>query len=556
MVDSNFEIANKTGRDYFDKRRSQLINERSSFIAHFKDLSRFIQPRRGRFDTNDRNKGDRRYNAIINSKATQAHRSSRAGLFAGVMSPARPWFKLETPNRDLMKRPGVKLWLARVEEIIRSIHNASNLYAMAPVVLGETLLFATGAMSHVNDFNDVARFYTHTAGSYMIGQNDRLEVNTLVRDFQMTSEQMVGEFGLSNVPLRVKRDYDNGAYHNWNPIVHFVEPNPNHDPTSKQSADKRMRSVKYATGDGESKNKFLSRKGFDSFPAYVLRWDVTGEDVYGTDCPAMTALGDIRGLQTKEKHKAQGIAKQVNPPLHGPATLRNIAISALPGGITIYDSEGTSGLKPVYEVKPDISGMIADIDKSERIIDEAFYVDLFLAISRMEGIQPKNQFELSQRNAERLLQLGPVLERIHGELLDKLIDRTFAQAVAAGIIPPAPLELQGSPLEVRYISSLAQAQKAVASGGIERVFAFAQGIASVVPSIMDKLNADEAIEEYAGIIGVPPRLIRDEDEVGQIRQARAKELAKAQALQSAAGIAAAAKDGAGAVKSLTEANNA
>ena len=82
--------------------------------------------------------------------------------------------------------------------------------------------------------------------------------------------------------------------------------------------------------------KILSRKGFNRFPGYTLRWEVTGEDTYGTDCLAMTALGDIKMLQIEERNKALGIEKQVNPPLVGPATLRQVRIDGLPGGVTMY----------------------------------------------------------------------------------------------------------------------------------------------------------------------------------------------------------------------------
>ena len=544
----------KDSIDYFERRKGSMKLENTSFVAHWKQLGEFIQPRRGRFFTSDRNKGNRRFSSIINSKASQAKRSSQAGIFAGTMSPARPWFKLGVPDPDLMKRPAVKQWLSTVEELMRDIFNAGNLYAMAPTLLGELLIFGTGAMSHVDDFQDVARFYTHTVGGYMVAQNDRFVVDTICREFEYTTQQMVGKFGLKNVSIAVKRAWDSGNYDTWHKVTHFVEPNPNFDPTSKRSAAKRFRSVYYDTGDVR-KDKFLELKGFHEFPTYVPRWDVTGEDIYGTDSPAMTALGDIRGLQVKEKRKAQGIEKQINPPLHGPSSLRNANVSGMAGGLTIYEDQGGQGLKAVYEVKPDISGMIADIEKTERIIDEAFFVDLFLAISRMEGIQPKNEFELSQRNAERLLQLGPVLERIHGELLDKLIDRMFAQMVRAGILPIAPPELQGSPIKITYISTLAQAQKAVATTGIERVFGFAGSIAQLVPSVLDNLDADEAMNRYADIIGVPPSIIRDPVKVVAIRKARAAAEANALAVTTAAESAKAVKDGAQGVKALTEAAN-
>jgi hypothetical protein len=145
---------------------------------------------------------------------------------------------------------------------------------------------------------------------------------------------------------------------------------------------------------------------------------------------------------------------------------------------------------------------------------------MFLAISNMEGIQPRNQMDLQARNEERLLQLGPPLERVHGEFLEMLVNRLFEQGLDAGIITNAPPELEEEDIEVRFISSLAQAQRSVVTGTIERVFQFAGSIAQMRPDVLDKLNVDEAMDEYAEAVGLPPRVIQSNDEVAAQRAER------------------------------------
>ena len=481
-------------RDYFQKRLGALKNERQSFITHWKDLSEFIQPRKGRFSLSDRNRGVPRHNSIINSKATQALRIATAGMLAGTMSPTRPWFALETIDPDLMEFQPVKIWLRQQEKLLRSIFNQSNFYNMAPTFISELLLFGTAAMSHVDDFDDVARFYTHTAGSYFIAQDDRFIVTTLVREFEMTTNQIVKQFGLDRASTAVRTAFDKGNYDNWYPVVHFIEPNPDANENNPAAQFKPFRSIYYEPNN-VNRDIFLNRSGFDEFPAYVARWNVTGEDVYGTDCPGMTSLGDVKGLQIEEKRKAQGIDKMVNPPLKGPASMRNVPVSSLPGGLTIYDGDRSRELlSPIYQVAPQLQELIADIERVERRIDSAFFVDMFLAISNMEGIQPRNQLDLSQRNEERLLQLGPVLERMHGEFLEKLIDRTFSQSVRAGIVSDAPEEIQDQELEIKFISSLAMAQKTVDIQGIERVAQYVGGLMGAgFPEVGDKFDADQSV---------------------------------------------------------------
>lgn len=520
-------------RDGFEKRRTALETERSTFIPHYKELSEFINPRRGRFFITDVNRGTKRYQTIINSRATQALKASRAGIMSGIMSPSRPWFGLQTQDPGYMANQEVRLWLDQVRDVINGIFYNSNLYNMAPVTLGELVLFGTGAMSHVDDDDTIARFYAHTVGSYTIGQNDKYEVDTFIRQYQMTTTQLVGAFGLPNVSSNVKSAYDSGNYDNWFPVVSYIAPNIEYDANRADSKYKKFSSCYYEPASREtieSKDKFLKESGFDEFPVYVPRWDVTGEDIYGTDCPGMVALGDVKQLQNLEKRKAQAIDKLVNPPLKGPSSLRNVPVSSLPGGVTLYDQDLTKeGLSSIYTVDPRLQEMLMDIKAVEGRINEAFFVDLFFAISQMQGVQPRNELELTQRNQERLLQLGPVLERLHSEFLSKLVERTFNQAARRGRIPPPPSILAGQPLKVEFVSSLAMAQRSPEVSAIENIRLFVSELAqSGFMEAIDKFDSDQAMDEVSLITGVPAKLIRSSEQVAQIRQQRSQQTQAAQ----------------------------
>jgi len=537
-------MVDQTRKDYFNRRLSALREERSSFIDHWRVLAEFIQPRRGRFLVSDRNRGDRRHQSIINSQATQAHRIATAGMLAGTMSPARPWFNYEPDDPDLLEYMPVKVWLQGVERTIYSVLSQSNFYSMAQVMLAELILFGTAPMTQVDDHQDVTRFYAHTAGSYMIAQNARYEIDTLMREFEMTVGQMIGQFGADNVSPAVRNQWDRGNYDPWYPVIHLIEPNQNADSRRAGTEFKPFLSCYYEPGMTGTNDQMLRRAGFDEFPVVVPRWDVTGEDIYGTNCPAMTALGDIKSLQIQERLKAQAIAKMVNPPLKGPPSLKNVAVSSLPGGLVTADGiGGTEGLAPIYTVNPQVGELRLDAQAVEQRIDNAFYVNLFLAISNMEGIQPRNQLDIMHRNEERLLQLGPVLEHLHASL-NHVLDRAFNQCNARGMLPPAPQVLQGRVLRPRYISSLAMAQRAVATGSIERVVGFAGLLQPLRPDIGDKLDADQSLDEFAGAIGAPPRIIVPDDMVAQTRAARAeaqqqeKQLAMLNSVADSAGKAA------------------
>lgn len=532
-------------RDRYDRRLSALKAERESFDGHYKELQEYGSPRRGRFWRNDRNKGKKVHQSIINSKGLKALKVATAGLFAGIMSPTRPWHSLATPDPHLMKVQAVKVWLEQVEMQQRAIFNAGNLYTMAPTMLAELLQFGTGCMTHLDDEDNVATFFAHTVGSYYIAQDEKFRVNTLVREFDMTAEQMAREFtdgkDLSNLSIGVQDALRNGHLDKWYPVVHFIEPNNDYRPHNFLKEFKPFSSVKYEVGQ-QDKHRFLSVSGFDEFPAYCPRWEVTGEDIYGTDCPGMGTLGDIKQLQIQEKRKGQAIDKMVNPPLSAPPSVRNVNISSLPGGLNVFDGGNGQEIKSLYKVDLRLSELKEDMDRVERRIDDAYFVDLFLAISNMDGIQPRNQLELSERNAERLLQLGPVLERTQFEFLDLMVERTFNQQMRADLLPPPPPELEDSPLKVNYISSLAQAQKAVDTRSIDALTTYQAGLMQAGLSDGKKFNGDQAVEAYGDLLGTPTKIIVPQEEVDQAREHEAQQAAQQANMQAAAQAAATARD--------------
>ena len=262
-------MADQTAVDYYNRRLSQMDKERQSFISHYTELSDFMQPRRGRFFVSDRNKGDKRHNNIINSAAGQALQIARSGMLAGTMSPSRPWFDLEPNDPDMLEDQEVKEWITAVVRQMRAIFNASNLYGQASVMLGELLTFGTGCMLHVDDFDDVSRFYTQTVGNYYLAQNSRLEVDTLAREFEWTVRQIVMEFGLENTSQFVKNAWAKGDYETWVPITQFIEPNTSSPARPELAIDKPFSSVYFEPGNqGPDRDKFLRKSGFDFFPAY------------------------------------------------------------------------------------------------------------------------------------------------------------------------------------------------------------------------------------------------------------------------------------------------
>ena len=516
----------------YNKRLEALRSERSSFIPLYRELSDYHLAHRGRFLTSDRNKGYKRNTKQINNISRLASRTLASGMMSGITSPARPWFRLGTGDKNLDDIQAVKLWLHEVQQVMYKVFSQSNTYNALHQLYSELGVFGTAAMGVYQDFENVIWCKPYTVGSYMLGLNSQNTADTFYREYEVSVGQCIKQFGEENVSQSVLEQWKKGNSEAWVKIVHAIEPNDDRDGNSPLASQKAWRSVYYEAKNGTEK-LFLRESGFDDFPVLAPRWDVTAEDVYATDCPGITGLGDTKALQLAERRKYQALDKIVNPPLQGPSSMKN----KLNGGVVgpndvIWHDQSGEGLRSIYDYRPDINAINQEIGNVENRVQRAFYEDLFLMLAQTDRRQITAR-EVAEKHEEKLLMLGPVLERLHTELLDPLIDRTFNILQQNGVLPEPPPELQNKDLNVEYVSVLAQAQRLVATGAVDRLVGFTSQVAQVWPEARHKVNASRAIDEYAESLGVDPSMIRSDEEVTAMAQAEAQQAAQAQAMATA-----------------------
>ena len=507
-------------RDKLFTRWGMLKSERASWLAHWQEITTYLLPRNGRYFRQDRDKGWRRHNNIYDNTGTRALRTLGAGMMAGATSPARQWFRLATADPELNSYQPVKLWLDDVTRRMQLVFQKSNTYRALHTMYEELGAFGTAVSVVLPDFKNVIHQYPVTCGEYCIATDFQGRVTTLYREFEVTVADLVKEFGYKNCSITVRNMYDRGTLDAWVPIIHAIEPRADRD--HKKRDDKNMAYGSWYFEVGGEEGKFLRESGFQQFPALVPRWATAGGDIYGNS-PGMEALGDIKQLQHEQLRKAQAIDFQTKPPLQVPVSMKNRDVETLPGGISFVDGAGM-GIKTAFEVNLNLQYLLNDIVDCRDRVRGAFYADMFL----MLATQPNTRMtatEVAERHEEKLLMLGPVLERLHNELLDPLVDITFTRMIQAGIVPPAPEELQGMDLNVEFVSMLAQAQRAIGTNSVDRFVGNLGAIAQMKPDVLDKFDSDQWADIYADMLGVDPSLIIADKEVAMVRNARNQAMA-------------------------------
>lgn len=513
-------------RDKLYTRWGQLKTERASWWSHWADITTYILPRSGRYFVQDRDKGYKRHNAIYDSTGTRALRVLSAGMMAGMTSPARPWFRLATSDPVLAKSQPVKVWMNDVTRLMLEIFQRSNVYRSLHSMYEELGAFGTAACIILPDYDDVIRCYPLTVGEYAIATSYRGQVNTLYREFQKTVHEVVEEFGIENVSPAVKSMYEGGTLDKWVTIVHAIEPRSDRDPGKSDSKNMPWSSTYFEVGG--QPGKYLRQSGFKRFPAVVPRWSTSGGDIYGNS-PGMEALGDIKQLQHEQLRKAQGIDYMTKPPIQVPTSMKNRDVETLPGGVTFVDMAGgaNSGIKTAFEVNLNLSHLLADIQDVRERIKGSFFADLFLMLANSTNPQ-MTATEVAERHEEKMLMLGPVVERLQNELLDPLIEITFSYMSEAGILPEPPQELQGLNIIPEFVSMLAQAQRAIGTNSVDRFVNSLAGVAQIKPDVLDKFDSDRWVDEYADDLGINPELVVAQDKVDAARMQRAQQIKQQQ----------------------------
>ncbi len=551
-----------TRRQYWETLRGELTNERESFVPQWRDLSDHILPMRGRFFIQDSNKGNRRTRKIIDATCTDSSEILSSGMMGGMSSPAREWIRLTIPDAGLAEEEDVKGWLDEVTRLMTSVFIRSNLYVGLPMLYEDAGTFATGCMFIEEDFDDVIRATVMPIGSYMIAQDEKARVNVFLREFRMTVRQVVDKFARfgpkqddvdwRNISAAVHAAWEARHFEQWVEVVHVIAPNPDHDPARLHARYKKFASVYYERGtdpaDANVGNRFLRQSGYDIFPVLAPRWSLTAGDVYGTSSPGMKALGDVRQLQHGEKRGAQAIDKLVFPPMVGPSSMRGLKASILSGDLTFTDEQtGQKGFRPAHEVKPDIAALEGKQAQVRFRIRAAYKVNMFLMLAEVETKQ-MTATEVMAKQQEKMLQMGPVLERFNRDVFDPLIDTTFHFMQRQGMIPEAPESIQGTNLRVEYISIMAQAQKLAGVVNVERFVDFVGRLAeaSQDAGVWDKVDRQQLVDKYADMMGMDANLVLSDEEVEAIRAERAAAEAAAREVELAREAAAAAKDLSGA----------
>lgn len=499
------------------RRYRALLERRSPWDTAWESLAEHFLPTRFRTDDSpdDRPLLNR---SLVDATGILAMRTLAAGLQGGMTSPARPWFRLALDDPELSRSHAGQRYLDEVEARMRVVLQRCNFYNAMHTIYAELGTFGTAFVFELADLRHGFRFMPLCAGQYVLDTDAARRVDTVFHRMHMSLRQMVQSFGPEALPenlrLAARRTPDQR-----HAVIHAVLPRTERRPRLAGPCHMPWTSVYWLEGR-EGQVVPLKESGFLGFPGFGPRWDVAANDVYGRS-PAMDALPDCRMLQQMGITTLKAIHKAVDPPMSVHAGLRSVGLDLTPGGINFVDSlpgQNQPVATPLLQVKPDLAQARSAMEAVQQQIRAGLYNDLFRLI--LEGRSKVTASEIAAREEEKLLLIGPVLERLHDELLIPLIDRTFRLMLALDMLPPCPPELSGRHLKVEFVSLLAQAQKLVGISATDQYLALTLKAASAWPEALDSVDVDNLLDNYAQSLGLPANLTRPREERARLRAGR------------------------------------
>jgi len=510
-----------------ESRLGMLRTWRWSWWVHWSVLAEFFLPRRwGWLVVPNRTwRGHPINDAIIDSTGLLAVRTCASGMWTGLTSPSRPWFTLEIGLPWMTEDAAAKEWLEDTQDRVYTVLAQSNFYTTMAQAFQDVTVIGTAPVIIYEDYEDVIRCYLPTAGEYYLASGSRFSVDTLYREFNLTVAQIVEMFGIDALPDSIRTLWNGGAgqLDTEYVVAHAIEPNFAMSQTGGKAEIKVVPGVftykEVYWLRGQKSEQPLSIRGFRMTPFMAARWATVSNEPYGRS-PCMDALGDNKQVQLETRRKAEFIEKGVRPPMGANPELKNEPSSIVPGMITYMSTDANrKGFWPLFEVQPAwLAGITQDIDKVNARIEKCLFVDLFMAISRMEGVQPRNELELTQRNLERLQELGPFIHMFENEFAAPTLRRVLDIMQRRKLLKPLPPSLKNVPIKINYVSIMKLAQNASESVSMKDVFATAGALSSAAkaaeqPDPIRTINLDKALREYGDRNNFPQNLWFTDDEV-------------------------------------------
>lgn len=462
-----------------------------------------------------------------------------SGFMNYLTPPTSKWFRLRHKNPALAENKAIGDFLEAVTDEVNYSINRSNFYDQMFPSYKSSGVFGTSLVFEEEDVQDDIRFYNMPLKQVCIVEDARGRVCAYFIKFEYTANQAASRWGKDALSREMQQEIQeqkgDAKKHD------FILSISKREVYESQKSDKKNMPIEALWIDKEAK-MVVEESGYSEMPAMVHRFDKRPYIPWGFS-PAMKALPFARMLNAIAKTNLRSMMKWTDPPVALPANAFIAPFNQNPRAVNYYKKDAMADTKGIFSFgnfgDPKVGMMALEYYAGQ--VKQAMFNDAFLAFSNIT--KEMNNPEIAERINEKMTMLGPSVGRYLSEVLNPIVQRTIGILYRRGRLPEPPPELVMDPnYEIDFVGVLAQSQRRSELNTLTTGLAMVGQMAQYMPEVLDKVNPDRVVDETWSITGAPVRTLRDDAEVKQIREQRAKNQMEMQQQALMAGKAQVAKD--------------
>lgn len=510
-----------------------LDGQMGDWKSYWQDVANFCLPRKAWITTIKIYGEQLKFNYLYDSRAILALKKSAAGFHSNLTNPASKWFSFRTLDEKYMQSGNVQRYFKEVDDTQYGVINGSNFNESMLEYYTDDLCFGSTCIATEDDHKTHVRYTPIPIEQIRVELDERGDLLALYRNFKYTANQCLLKFGEKNLSQMMRDALKDDKINQKFDIVHYVGPRDIRDASKKDSVNMAYKSLWIAPKEEHE----LGRSGFTSNPYDFERFWTHSDDTFGYS-PAMDALASIKLANAQKRTLIRRAMKDSDQATAQPGRFWMGRLNQNPSAMNYYDA--TKYNKDHFFTIPTGGNPQLSIEMmqmEQNLIDEAFYIPLFQAMTRQT--KDLNIPETQKIISESLSQIGPVVGRMVKGISRSQM-RTFEILDRRLMFPEPPKEIQGQNLNLIFLSPLAKAQRTSELQGLVSWVGFTQQMSAWIPDAKDKIDSDRIIDGAADLFNVDPSFIREQNKVDDIRKkqmALRQQQMQMQQAEQAAGIA-------------------
>lgn len=501
------------------KRLAKLKSDRSQYETIWLDCYSVTSPIRGHGFNGSIQDGQsipQTRAKIMDGVTGDSVRLLSSSISSGIHPSNAQWAELEVANAS---EEAIQ-WLDNAAEAIYSNIHGSNFDAESFEALADVVIAGWFVLYIDEDREKGGLVFQQwpIASCYVTSTRADGRIDTICREYQLTANQCVRQFGETNVSDKTRKLVADDKGDEMVKLAVEIKPRSLKIDQPRRATELPFESV---TVEVESR-KTVRESGYHEFPCVVPRWIRIPESMYGVG-PVLDALPDSMMLNAMKRIHMGSAELSISGMwiAEDDGVLNPRTIKVGPRKIIVANS--VDSMKPL---NPPGNWQLA---QEEIKLAQASIRKILMS----DQLQPQDgpamtatEVHVRQQLIRQLL--GPVFGRFQAEYLQPLIDRTFGLLFRAGLLGSPPKSLIGKEYKVKYISPMARAQQLEDVTAIERFMQDVGGIAQFRPEALDNINMDEMVRILQKGLGAPTEILLTIAEVEQVRADRAEQQAQQQ----------------------------